>query len=152
MAGSAEPFQHSRDGDKDRTDVVCLLPFGGQVREEQKMWYVWRTVEELGSGCVFMLAANAVGLALTFTSRIGRDLRGDRVGEEAGEDEVRRWRKAQEEILFAAHKSGRLVAKLVDVGLGLEEQVGSWESLLKKDALARGALKAAMARARSGGR
>ena len=124
------------------------------MREEQKMWYVWRTVEELGSGCVFMLAANAVGLALTFTSRIGRDLRGDRVGEEAGEDEVRRWRKAQEEILFAAHKSGRLVAKLVDDGLGLEEQVGSWESLLKKDCTGEGSFEGCdgTTRARSGGR
>ena len=63
---------------------------------------MWWTLEELGSGCVFMLAANAVGLALTFTSRIGRHLQEDEFGRETAEGA--RWRRAQEEILFAAQK------------------------------------------------
>ena len=148
VIGGAEPFQHSRDVDKDRVDVVCMLSCGGRLRAEQEAGYVWRTLEELGSGCVFMLAANAVGLALTFTSRIGRHLQGDHFGRETGEGA--RWRGAQEEILFAAQKSGKLAAKLVDSGLSMEGQVGSWGSLLREDAMAREALKAAMARAETG--
>ncbi len=97
---------------------------------------------------MFMLAANAVGLALTFTSRIGRHLREDEFGREMGEGARRR--RAQEEILFAAQKSGKLAAKLVDSGLSMEVQVGSWGSLLREDAMAREALKAAMARAETG--
>ena len=147
VIGSAEPFQHSRDGDRDRIDVVCLLPCEGLLREEQRASYVWRTLKELGSGCVFMLAANAVGLALTFTSRIGRCLQESGLGDGAEEEERARWRTAQEEILFAAHKSGSLTAKLVDSRLGVEDQVGSWGSLMKEDAVARDALKVAMTRA-----
>jgi hypothetical protein len=125
-----------------------MVSCGGRLRTEQEAGYVWRTLEELGSGCVFMLAANAVGLALTFTSRIGRYLQEDDLGREMGEGA--RWRRAQEEILFAAQKSGKLAAKLVDSGLSMEGQVGSWGSLLREDARAREALKVAMARAETG--
>ena len=94
-----------------------------------------------------MLAANAVALALTFTSRVERVIRGDGGQEKDTGERARRWAKAQEEVLFAAQKSGKLVAGLLDRSLEMGERKGSWEDLAKQDARAREDLKVAITRA-----
>jgi hypothetical protein len=65
----SEPFQHSRDTSRDRTDVVCLVPHSAELMAGHETLYTWETLEELGLGCVFLLAANAVNLALSFMGR-----------------------------------------------------------------------------------
>ena len=85
----SEPFQHSRDTSRDRTDVICLVPHGAKLMAEHETLYTWRTLEELGVGCVFMLAANAVNLALSFMGRWTTAQRGEG---ECPELEVRRGR------------------------------------------------------------
>ena len=143
---SSEPFQHSRDVSKDRTDIVCLVPTRAELRRGRGAAYVWKTLEEMGSGSVFMLAANAVGLAMTFTSRIERTIGGDSKKRKDDEEELTRWEKAQERVLFTAQESGKLKAGLVEAGLKVGGRIGSWEDLTRQDAQARASLRAAMAR------
>ena len=143
----SEPFQHSRDPGKDRTDVICLVPYSSELKAEQEAFYTWRTLEELGGGGVFMLAANAVSLAWTFMGR-GVATPGGGGGVEGSEGEKERWVRAQERVLFTSCRSGKLQAGLVDRGMKMMGPSRSWEDLTRLDAQARGNLKAAMARAR----
>ena len=74
-------------------------------------------------------------------------IRGDGGQEKDTGERARRWAKAQEEVLFAAQKSGKLVAGLLDRSLEMGERKGSWEDLAKQDARAREDLKMAITRA-----
>ena len=139
----SEPFQHSRDPSRDR-----LAPYGAELKAEQEAFYTWRTLEELGVGCVFLLAANAVGLARTFMGDGTTTQGGGGVGNEMGEEEKERWLSAQERVLFTAQLSGKLQAGLLDRGMRLMGPSRSWEDLARLDAQARENLKAAMTRAR----
>ena len=147
VVGWSEPFQHSRDVGRDRTDVVCFVTGETAVREELQATYVWKSLGEVGNGRVFLLAANAVGLGLTFMSRLEKARGQNGSVEGKGKGEAERWGRAQERMLTAAQESGKLKAKLVDKGLDLGRQAGSWEDLRERDALARAGLREAIARA-----
>ena len=141
MLGCAEPFQHSQDVSRRRVDVMAIAPSDAEVVQGQEARYVWRSVGEIGEGAVFLLAANAVGLALTFMGCV------DRLAEEMGGGGnshgggAQRWVRAQKEMLFAAEKSGRLGASLVDNSLGTKRRFGSWSDLMQQDARAQSMLK-----------
>jgi len=109
--------------------------------------YTWKTLEELGVGCVFLLAANAVNLALSFMGRWVTTQGGEGERGCEFEEEEARWAGAQERILFTAQQSGKLQAGLVYRGMEMTRPSRSWEDLARYDAQARANLKAVIARA-----
>ena len=82
--------------------MICLVPHGAKLMAGHETLYTWRTLEELGMGCVFMLAANAVNLALSFMGRWTTAQRSEGERSWRFEEEEERWAGAQERMLFTA--------------------------------------------------